>query len=63
MTKSQLVTKLAEAGSVTRKQADDLLTVLTDMIVKTVKKDNAVAFELIDTYQNVEDPVKGCNLD
>jgi branched-chain amino acid transport system substrate-binding protein len=32
-------------------------------IVKTVKKDNAVAFEIIDTYPNVEDPVKGCNLD
>ena len=42
MTKSQLVTKLAEAGSVTRKQADDLLTVLTDMIVKTVKKGESV---------------------
>ena len=32
-------------------------------IVKTVKKDNAVAFDILDTYQNVEDPVKGCNLD
>lgn len=31
-------------------------------IAKTVKKDNAVAYEIIDTYQNVEDPVKGCNL-
>ena len=30
-------------------------------IVKTVKKDNAVAFDLIDTYRDVEDPVKGCN--
>jgi hypothetical protein len=32
-------------------------------IVKTVKKDNAVAFDIIDTYMNVEDPVKGCSLD
>jgi branched-chain amino acid transport system substrate-binding protein len=32
-------------------------------IVKTVKKDNAVAFEIIDTYKDVEDPVKGCNLE
>jgi len=32
-------------------------------IAKTVKKDNAVAYEIIETYQNVEDPVKGCNLD
>ncbi|HYI27373.1 MAG TPA: ABC transporter substrate-binding protein [Bradyrhizobium sp.] len=31
-------------------------------IVKTVKKGNAVAFDIIDTYPNVEDPVKGCNL-
>jgi branched-chain amino acid transport system substrate-binding protein len=32
-------------------------------ITKTVKKDNAVAFEIIDTYRDVEDPVKGCKLD
>ena len=31
-------------------------------IAKTVKKDNAVAFDIIDTYRDVEDPVKGCNL-
>ena len=32
-------------------------------IVKTVKKGNAVAFEVIDTFPNFEDPVKGCTLD
>ena len=32
-------------------------------IVKTVKKGAAVAFEIIDTYPNFEDPVKGCKLD
>jgi branched-chain amino acid transport system substrate-binding protein len=32
-------------------------------IVKTVKKGPSVAFEIIDTYRNFEDPVKGCNLD
>ncbi len=32
-------------------------------IAKTVKKDNAVAYEIIETYPNVEDPVKSCNLD
>jgi branched-chain amino acid transport system substrate-binding protein len=32
-------------------------------IVKTVKKGPAVAFEIIDTYPNFEDPVKGCKLD
>ena len=31
-------------------------------IAKTVKKDNAVAVDIIDTYRDVEDPVKGCNL-
>jgi DNA-binding protein HU-beta len=42
MTKSQLVMKLADAGGVTRKQADDLLAVLTDTIVKTVKRGESV---------------------
>jgi branched-chain amino acid transport system substrate-binding protein len=32
-------------------------------IVKTVKKDNAVAFDIIDTFTNFEDPVEGCRLD
>ena len=31
-------------------------------IVKTVEKGGEVAFEIIDTYQNFEDPVKGCSL-
>ncbi len=38
MTKAELVAKLAEAGGVSRKQADDLLSALTDNVVKTVKK-------------------------
>ena len=38
MTKAQLVAKLAEAGGVSRKQADDLLNALIDNVVKTVKK-------------------------
>jgi len=38
MTKAELVVKLAEAGGVSRKQADDLLSALTDNVVKTVKK-------------------------
>jgi branched-chain amino acid transport system substrate-binding protein len=31
-------------------------------IVKTVQKGDDVAFEIIDTYPNFEDPVKGCTL-
>ncbi|TMA44452.1 MAG: HU family DNA-binding protein [Deltaproteobacteria bacterium] len=38
MTKAQLVAKLAEAGGVSRKQADDFLNALIDNVVKTVKK-------------------------
>jgi len=38
MTKAELVAKLAEAGGVSRKQADDLLSALTDNVLKTVKK-------------------------
>ncbi|MFL6798265.1 MAG: ABC transporter substrate-binding protein [Xanthobacteraceae bacterium] len=32
-------------------------------IVKTVKKNGKVAFDLIDTFPNFVDPVKGCTLD
>jgi DNA-binding protein HU-beta len=42
LTKSQLVTRLADAGGVTRKQADDLLIVLVDTVVRTVKKGEPV---------------------
>ncbi len=42
MTKSQLVSKLAEVGEVSRKQADGLLTSLTEIVVKTVKKGESV---------------------
>ena len=31
-------------------------------IVKTVPKGDDIAFEIIDTFPNFEDPVKGCNL-
>ena len=42
MTKAQLVTKLAEAGGVSRKQSDDLLNALIDTVVKSVKKGESV---------------------
>ena len=38
MTKAQLVTKLAEAGGVSRKQADQILENLIETVVKSVKK-------------------------
>jgi DNA-binding protein HU-beta len=42
MTKSQLVARLSDVGSISRKQADDLLNSLTDIVVKTVKKGESV---------------------
>jgi hypothetical protein len=32
-------------------------------IVRTVKKDNVVAFDVIDTFRDFEGPVEGCKLD
>ena len=42
MTKAQLVTKLAEAGEVSRKQADQILDMLIDTVQKSVKKGESV---------------------
>ena len=42
MTKAQLVTKLAEAGGVSRKQADQILDNLIETVVKSVKKGESV---------------------
>ena len=38
MTKSQLVSKLADSGGMGRKQVDELINSLVDTIVKSVKK-------------------------
>jgi DNA-binding protein HU-beta len=42
MTKSQLVSKLAEPGELSRKQIDELLNGLVDTITKSVKKGESV---------------------
>lgn len=42
MTKSQLVSRLADTGGMSRKQTDELLNALVDTIVKTVKKGESV---------------------
>ncbi len=42
MTKAQLVTKLAEAGEVSRKQGDQILDCLVETVVKSVKKGESV---------------------
>jgi DNA-binding protein HU-beta len=42
MTKSQLVSKLADGGEISRKQVDELMNSLVDTIVKNVKKGESV---------------------
>jgi DNA-binding protein HU-beta len=42
MTKSQLVSKLADGGDISRKQVDELMNGLVDTIVKNVKKGESV---------------------
>ena len=42
MTKSQLVSKLADTGGMGRKQVDELMNSLVDTIVKSVKKGESV---------------------
>jgi DNA-binding protein HU-beta len=42
MTKSQLVSKLADTGGMGRKQVDELINDLVDTIVKSVKKGESV---------------------
>jgi DNA-binding protein HU-beta len=42
MTKSQLVTKLADTGGMSRKQVDELMNDLVDTIVRSVKRGESV---------------------
>ena len=42
MTKAQLVTKLTEAGGVSRKQGDEILDCLVETVQKSVKKGESV---------------------
>ncbi len=38
MTKTQLVSKLAEEGGISKKQADQMLSALVETVIKSVKK-------------------------
>lgn len=42
MTKSEFLTKLAESADITKKQADQVLTTLVEISVKSVKKGEPV---------------------
>jgi DNA-binding protein HU-beta len=51
MTKTQLVTKLAQAGGMSRKQSDAMLTALTDLVIKTVKRGDALKIPGLGTFR------------
>jgi DNA-binding protein HU-beta len=51
MTKTQLVTKLAELGEISRKQADAVLTGLTDLVIKSVKKGENLKIPGLGTFK------------
>jgi nucleoid DNA-binding protein len=51
MTKTQLVTKLAEAGGVSRKQGDAILTAFTDLVIKSVKKGENIKVPGLGTFR------------
>jgi nucleoid DNA-binding protein len=52
MTKSEMVKKLAESwGGISNRQADDNLTVLIDLISKTVKKDKVLKIPNLGSFK------------
>src|SRR4029450_7444883 len=51
MTKAQLVTKLAEAGGVRRKQADQILENLIETVLKSVKKGENVKIPALGIFR------------
>jgi len=51
MTKSELISKLADVGEVTKKQADVVLSALVDNIVKTVRKGEPLKTPNLGTFR------------
>ena len=51
MTKTQLVSKLADAGGVSRKQGDAILTAFTDLVIKSVKKGENIKVPGLGTFR------------
>ncbi len=54
MTKSQLVQKLADAGEVSKKQADTVLQTLVDITVGSVRKGDPVKIPGLGTFRKVQ---------
>jgi DNA-binding protein HU-beta len=51
MTKTQLVTKLSEAGSVSKKESAAILDALADIVIKSVKKGEPVKMPELGTFR------------
>jgi DNA-binding protein HU-beta len=51
VTKTQLVSKLAEAGEINRKQADAVLSGLSDLVIKSVKKGENLKIPGLGTFR------------
>ncbi len=54
MTKSQLVQKLADAASISKKQADTVLQTLVQVTVASVKKGDPVKIPGLGTFRKVQ---------
>ena len=54
MTKEEFVAKLAQAGKVTKKQADDMFSAFVDMITASIKKGDRVALPGLGVFSVVQ---------
>ena len=54
MTKEEFVAKLAQAGKVTKKQADDMFSAFVDMVTASIKKGDRVALPGLGVFSVVQ---------
>ena len=54
MTKEEFVTRLAQAGKVTKKQADDIFSTFVDMVAASLKKGERVALPGLGVFSVVQ---------
>jgi DNA-binding protein HU-beta len=54
MTKEEFVTKLAQAGKVTKKQADDIFSKFVEMLAASLKKGDRVALPGLGVFSVVQ---------
>jgi DNA-binding protein HU-beta len=58
MTKAELVSTLAERGNITKKQADDILTILGDTIKESLQKGEKTVLPGIGSFSCVDRKAK-----